>query len=158
MITTGICFSLDDSCKIDDLPLVNEISIESILGEKRLPSIGNSYIPAINTYLDLLQEFVSRHLRHPVIRNYHAHVGLLQFIPAPTQNADQETWTPILHMQKKAERLQRRTSAQRETEGMHTNPNSSSALFPLSTAVTAHRQEKCISQFSCRSANSKLTN
>jgi 2'-5' RNA ligase len=83
MITTGICFSLDDSCKIFCLKIKLDIynACRSSFGQKRRENIATVRPElerkTLSTHLDLLQELVSRHLRHPVVRDYHAHVVLL---------------------------------------------------------------------------------
>lgn len=84
MITTGISFSLDDSCMHES----HSVGISSII---LLASCYQARVKGKErerkkwcAYLDLLEELVSSHLGHPVVGNDHAHVGLLKQIKRHT--------------------------------------------------------------------------
>jgi hypothetical protein len=72
MMTTGIPFSLDDSCM--QMAICN--AAQNVSTVLKLPGLKEK--DGGGSYLDLLEELVPGHLRHPVVSDDQAHTGLLQ--------------------------------------------------------------------------------
>jgi hypothetical protein len=118
MMTTGIPFSLDDSCM--QMAICN--AAQNVSTVLKLPGLKEK--DGGGSYLDLLEELVPGHLRHPVVSDDQAHTGLLQ------QTSEHVSTSHIGTQEKKSKDSVQHCKPR-------TEPSNSSALFPLSTAVTA---------------------
>jgi hypothetical protein len=88
------------------------------------------------SYLDLPEEIVASHLRHPVVRDDHAHIRLLNPKKTAGNNVQRKKpdWSHFVLPVTESTNVGRVIRTEPE-------PSISSALFPLSTAVTASSTE-----------------